>query len=224
VNSAVCTVPRRGCVSTCEHSKAPAVIWVLARRTEPASGLRHLQHLASGWPTALGLVVGWSTAARRRPLVSQAAQRQSRDRSRPDRPQRKAYSKRAKQSSKPWHGALWLNALPSPSGTYHAAPKLAHAMVRGKEELEHSKAKKQREGCGSVGGCVCCPAFAQVSVVFSAGLNPRRRTPQPGRASPGSPDMLQRGVVRVALRLRRLSQVERQCVGVQTVQKRLRRG
>jgi hypothetical protein len=81
---------------------------------------------------------------------------------------------------------------------------------------------KERGVAQSVG--VCCPAFAQVSVAFSAGLNPRRRTPQPGRVSPGSPDMLQRGVVRVALRLRRLSQVERQCVGMQTVQKRLRRG
>ena len=101
---AVCTVPRRGC----EHAKAPAVICSPDGASVRAATW---QSLALVGPRRW--VVEWSTrstAAGRRPLVSQ---RRGRDRSRPDRPQRAV--QRAQSASKPWHGALWLNALPSHS-------------------------------------------------------------------------------------------------------------
>lgn len=221
VHRAVCTVPRRGC----EHAKAPAVIWMLAHRRSQRPGCDiKLQALPlvgpPAWVVSSEVEPLLAAAARRRPLVSQ--QRRSRLRLRQLTAGSPAKGRQACCASKPWHGALWLNALPSPSGTYHAVPE-ACACPRG--ELDWSiaspPASKQREGwLMSVG--VCCPGLCRTPRVFPPRPrwpNPRRRTPQPGRASPGSPDMLKRGVA-VALRLSSGASVR----GRADCAKRLRRG
>lgn len=64
---------------------------------------------------------------------------------------------------------LLLLSLPSrPSGTYHAAPKLAHAMVRGRS---WSKERGPTVVCGCVSE-VCLPSLEQASTSVSAVVVP----------------------------------------------------
>ena len=143
----------------------------------------------SGWPTVLGRLVeqhNLASAARRRPLVSQRrhaplllagccwlAAAGSRDRSRPDRPQRASQARKRPSVCRALArgGAVakpLLLSLPSrPSGTYHAAPKLAHAMVRGRSWSK----ERGVTACGCVSE-VCLLSLEQSSASVSAVVLP----------------------------------------------------
>ena len=105
------------------------------RATEPPSGLRHICSVWLWLARRAGHASGALLLAAVRSFRSAEAETGR------GRIARNEPGKRAKQAKKPWHGALWLNALPSrPSGTYHAAPKLA-------SEEEGAGLLEQREGC-----------------------------------------------------------------------------
>lgn len=147
--------------------KAPAVICSLSRRSQRPGC--DIAVSGSGWPTVLGRLVehNLASAAGRRPLVSQRRHApllplllaRSRDRSRPDRPARLASVSIASRAlargavAKPLLLLLLLSLPSRPSGTYHAAPKLAHAMVRGRS---WSKERGLTVVCGCVSE-VCLP-------------------------------------------------------------------
>ena len=132
-SSTVCTVlyvPYRAVgVSMQKHQPS------YARPTEPASGLRH----CSVWLVLVGpqrWAGEWSTtAARRRPLVSQ---RRGRDRSRPDRPQRARQACKASKALA--RGAVAKRSAQSSERHVSRCPE-ACACHGPRKELE------QREGC-----------------------------------------------------------------------------
>lgn len=91
---------------------------------------------------------GWSnSAARGRPLVSQRGETQPETgRGRIARKGKGRVGQQAtgKPASSALARSLWLNALPSPSGTHHAAPKLAHASHGPREELDNERGASRR--------------------------------------------------------------------------------
>lgn len=166
VHRAVCTVPRRGC----EHmQKAPAVICQLALPTEPASGLRHcsvwlwLAHSAGQASGAQPSICCWPPSAR---FAAQntlhycccwLAPETGRGRiACNERARLTSVSKASRALARGAVAKPLLLSLPSrPSGTYHAAPKLAHAMVRG-------RSWSNERGLTVVCGCVsevCLPSL-----------------------------------------------------------------
>lgn len=229
---AVCTVPRRGCEHMQKHQPS------YARPTEPASGLRHcsvwlwLAHSAGQASGAAQPSICCSPPSARfaantldAPLLLLLLLAPETGRGRIARNERARLASVlwCANQAEPWHGAaLWLNnrcwllSLPSrPSGTYHAAPKLAHAMVRGRSWSK----ERGVTACGCVSE-VCLPSLEQASASVSAVVVPAhprwRSSPawdvsfaghafcalvQPRITSQASPDMmmLRRGVVRVAL-------------------------
>ena len=105
----------------------------------------------------------WSnSAARGRPLVSQRGETQPETgRGRIARKGKGRVGQQAtgKPASSALARSLWLNALPSPSGTHHAAPKLAHASHGPRKELE--RASNERGGSRRARGVL--PSLEQVS-------------------------------------------------------------
>jgi hypothetical protein len=163
---AVCTVPRRGCEHMQKHQPS------YARPTEPASGLRHcsvwlwLAHSAGQASGAQPSVCCWPPSAR---FAAQntlhycccwLAPETGRGRIACN--ERARLTSVSKASRALARGAvakpllLLLLSLPSrTSGTYHAAPKLAHAMVRG-------RSWSNERGLTVVCGCVsevCLPSL-----------------------------------------------------------------
>lgn len=121
-----------------------------------------------------------------------------------DRPQKgKQVAKQALGRAWADMGRRWLNALPGPSGAYHAAPKLAMPWPD-RDELETVRregcvrALRQRQQfcrCAFQLAVLACANPGLVVCLFPLARWPNsHRQPRPGRASPGSPDMLWRGV------------------------------
>jgi hypothetical protein len=175
----VCTVlyvPYRAVgVSICKSTNRH----MLARPTEPASGLRHcsiwlwLAHSAGQASGALPSSICCSP-----PSARFAAQTRSTallllllapktGRGRIARNERARLASVCKASRALARGAVakpMLLSLPSrPSGTYHAAPKLAHAMVRGRSWSK----ERGVTACGCVSE-VCLPSLEQSSASVSA--------------------------------------------------------